>query len=74
MSEYLDHAGTMIDVATCTQCGKREVFEEPEELKCSIGDVDDLWRCILEDLEEPNEIIVVCPDCETDKEGFVYVL
>lgn len=74
MGSYTGHAGTMIDIATCSKCETRKVFAESKELKCAIGDVEDRWRCILEDLDEPSETVVVCPDCSTDIEGFVYVL
>lgn len=74
MSDYTEYAGVEIDIATCSQCERQEVFDKPRELKCAIGDVNDRWKCILEDLEDPDETTVVCPDCTTDVEGFVYVL
>lgn len=74
MSSYTGHAGIMIDIATCSECDTQKVFTEPKELKCAIGEVGNRWRCILEDLDEPSETVVVCPNCDTDVEGFVYVL
>lgn len=74
MSSYTDHAGTMIDIATCSKCDTQKVFDEPRELKCAIGNVEDRWKCILEDLDEPSDAVVICPNCQSDIDGFVYVL
>lgn len=74
MNTYCSHSGTKIDVAVCSHCEQKEVFDKPRELSCVIGTVENSWRCILEDLENPNSTEVVCPDCEPESTGWTYIL
>lgn len=75
MAEYSDYAGTEIDIATCSLCGRRDIFETQRTLTQVLGEIEDEWQCIVVSPDhDPNDPVVVCPECTTDEKGWVYGL
>lgn len=72
---YVEHSGLTVDVAVCTNCDRKDSFSEPRELKCVLGSISEKkWVCIIEDIEEPDEALVLCPNCSSDSDGLEYIL
>ena len=64
-----------IDIATCSKCGRKEIFEEQKQLTAFIGVFPSKkWTTVIPFPYQLDNTTTTCPDCSNEKIGYKYIL